>query len=75
MTQDTLDLFHETVTTAVQAWADQLITDVELAMYMAKLPVPTDAALAGLLDPNTGLRYNSAMNQLLTDKSQSYRAA
>ena len=57
MTQDTLDLFHETVTGAVQAWADHLITDVELAAYMATLPMPTDAALAGLLDPNSGLRY------------------
>jgi hypothetical protein len=75
MTQADLDLFHETITGAVQVWADQLITDMELAMYIAKLTVPTDAALAGLIDPNSGLRYDSAMNQLLTDKSQSYLAA
>ena len=60
MTQDDLDVFHQTITDAAQMWANQLITDVEFATYIASLwtehPMK-DANLDGLLDPNTGLRY------------------
>jgi hypothetical protein len=59
MTQSDLDRHHENVSYAVQLWADGLITDLELATLMAedRSALPADEYPAGLLDPNTGLRY------------------
>jgi hypothetical protein len=51
---------HATVRDAVQLWADRLITDLEFVRIWAKtecMALPDDADPAGLLDPNTGLRY------------------
>ena len=62
MTQSDLDNFSQTITDAVQMWANGLVTDREFAQYMANLWTEAktqmeDADLDGLLDPNTGLRY------------------
>jgi hypothetical protein len=39
-------------------WADNLITDLEFATHMTDIHMAVDGANpAGLLDPNTGLRY------------------
>ena len=56
-TQQELVARHKTIEDVVQLWASGLITDTEIAAFMARLPVPTGSELSGLLDPNTGLRY------------------
>jgi hypothetical protein len=39
-------------------WADGLITDMEMIAHMTDAHIALDPANpAGLLDPNTGLRY------------------
>ena len=61
MTQENLDTLHLLVREIVQLWADRLITDLEFVGHvgdaMMALPRPDEPAVAGLLDPNTGLRY------------------
>jgi hypothetical protein len=55
-----LDAVHAHVTTTVQLWTHRLITDKELADELSKVAASfADHAteLAGLIDPNTGLRY------------------
>lgn len=53
MTQDDLNVYHESVCCTVQLWADGLITDLELAAAL----MVEDPNTGGLIDPNTGLRY------------------
>tara|TARA_R110000822_G_scaffold174807_1_gene314411 strand:+ start:1592 stop:1786 length:195 start_codon:yes stop_codon:yes gene_type:complete len=58
MNQDTLDGLHRATRELVQLWADHLITDMELIAFMTASHTGLDGAdPAGLLDPNTGLRY------------------
>ena len=58
MTQSDLDTLHSVVRETVQMWADRLITDMEMIAHMTDAHIALDPAHpAGLLDPNTGLRY------------------
>lgn len=59
MTQEKLDILHQLVREIVQLWADGHITDLEFVGHVsdAMLALPDELAVAGLLDPNTGLRY------------------
>jgi len=58
MTQDDLGVLHAIVRDLVQMWADGLITDMEMIAHMTDAHIALDPANpAGLLDPNTGLRY------------------
>ena len=59
MTQENLDTLHLLVREIVQLWADRLITDLEFVGHVgdAMMALPDEPEVAGLLDPNTGLRY------------------
>jgi hypothetical protein len=58
MTEENLDTLHTLVRETVQLWADRLITDMEFVAHMTDIHMAVDGANpAGLLDPNTGLRY------------------
>jgi hypothetical protein len=54
-----LDAVHAHVSTTVQLWINRLITDKELADELATVATSfaESTTLAGLIDPNTGLRY------------------
>jgi hypothetical protein len=57
-TTENLDTLHTLVRETVQLWADRLITDMEFLAHMGYIYMAMDGAdPAGLLDPNTGLRY------------------
>jgi hypothetical protein len=57
-TTENLDTLHTLVRETVQLWADRLITDMEFVAHMVDIQMAVDGANpAGLLDPNTGLRY------------------
>lgn len=57
-TEENLDTLHTLVRETVQLWADRLITDFEFIAHMGDIVMAMDGAdPAGLLDPNTGLRY------------------
>lgn len=58
-TQHTMREINQGIAVHVQHWANGLITDKEITAYFAKLNVRfAKLNVRGLIDPNTGLRYN-----------------
>lgn len=61
-TQRDLQLVHADMREAAQMWVSGLITDREIADHFALVAAKFRTAshlTAGLIDPNTGLRYTS----------------
>ena len=59
MKQRELDAIHAKICELLAGYADGLMTTAELVMEIHDIPETTLDDLAGLVDPNTGLRFRS----------------
>lgn len=58
ITQQNLRAVNQGIRVHVQLWLDGLVTDKEITAHFAKLDTRFSRAIVrGLIDPNTGLRY------------------
>ena len=55
--QHDLDALNEVVQITLQMYAQGTLTVAELLSTIQSLPKPDHESLAGLIDPNTGLKY------------------